>query len=80
MADFYNNRIGAVQKLVPNFFIKMYVIRFQNIQLSLKLGLKLSIHYLLEFNQSQCLKPYIEFTKQKRIKTLKNGDKNRKIR
>ena len=45
----------------------------------MRLGLKLKqIHHLLEFNQSQWLKPYVEFNTQKRIEAEKNGDKDGK--
>ena len=37
------------------------------------------IHRVLEFNQSQWLKPYNEFNTQKRIKTEKNNYKDRKV-
>ena len=33
---------------------------------------------VLEFNQSQWLKPYVEFNTQKRIQVEKNSDKNGK--
>ena len=33
---------------------------------------------MLEFKQSQWLKPYIEFDTHKRLEAEKNGDKNRK--
>ena len=33
---------------------------------------------ILEFCQSQCLKPNVEFNTQKRIEAEKNGDKNGK--
>ena len=35
-------------------------------------------HRILEFNQSQWLKPYIEFNAQKRMEAEKNNDKNGK--
>ena len=62
---------------MPNFFDKdKYVIHYEKLKLYLRLGLKLKkIHYLLEFNQSQWLKPYIEFNTQKRIEAEKNNDK-----
>ena len=36
------------------------------------------MHHVLEFNQSQLLKPYIEFNTQKTIKIEKNNDKDGK--
>ena len=36
------------------------------------------MHRLLEFNQSQWSKPYIEFSTQKKIKAKKNIDKDGK--
>ena len=67
MADLYNIPIGNVRKLVPNLFDKeKYVIHYENMKLNLRIGLKLKkIHRVLEFNQSQWLKPYIEFNTQK---------------
>ena len=67
IADLYDISIGNVKKLVPNFFDKeKYVLRHENLQFYLSLGLKLKkIHRLLQFNQSQWLKPYIEFNTQK---------------
>ena len=45
----------------------------------LRLGLRLKkIHHLLDFNQSQWLKQYIEFNTKKRIDAEKNGDKDAK--
>ena len=42
IANLYNIPIGNVQKLVPNFFVKgKYVIHYENLQLYLRLGLKL---------------------------------------
>ena len=42
IADLYNIPIGNVKKLVPNLFDKeQYVIHYENLQLYLRLGLKL---------------------------------------
>ena len=42
IADHYNIPVGSVKKLVPNFFDKEeYVIHYGNLQLYLRLGLKL---------------------------------------
>ena len=48
---------------MPKVFDKeKYVLHYENLQLYLREGLKLqNIHSVLEFNQSQWLKPYIEF-------------------
>ena len=80
IADLYNIPIGNVQKLMPNFFDKeQYVLHYENLELHLELGFKLKkIHHALEFNQSQWLKPYIEFNTQYRIEAERNGDKDGK--
>ena len=36
-------------------------------------------HGVLEFNQSQCLKPYVNFNTQERIEAEKNGDIDGKV-
>ena len=60
--------IGKVEKLIPNLRDKeKYVLHYRNLQLYLKLGLKLKkIHCALEFSQSKWLEPYIAFNTQKR--------------
>ena len=56
------------------------MIHYENLQLYLRLRLKLKkVHRVLEFNQSQRLKPYIEFNTKKRIEEEKNNDKDRKV-
>ena len=74
IADFCNIPIGNVKQLVPNFFDKKkYVIHYENLKFYLRLELKLkTIHHILEFNQSQWLKPNIEFNIQKRIEAEKS--------
>ena len=45
IADFYNIPIGNVKKLVPNFFDKeKYVLHYENLQIYLRLGLKLKTY------------------------------------
>ena len=52
---------------------------YENMQLYLRLALKLKrTHHILEFNQSEWLKLYVEFNTQKRIKAEKNKDKDGK--
>ena len=47
VADLYNISIGNVEKFVPNFFDKAkYVIYYENLQLYLRLGLKLKKNIL----------------------------------
>ena len=74
IADLYNIPIGNVKKLVSNFFYKeKYVIQYENLKLYLRLRLKLKqIHRVLQFSQSQWLKPYIEFNTLKRIEAEKS--------
>ena len=79
IADLYNIPNGNVKKLVSNISDKeKYVLHYENLELYLRLGLKLNkMHCLLEFNQSQWLKPYIEFN-TKKLDKEKNGDKDEK--
>ena len=75
IADLCNINIGNVKKLVPNFFDKeKYVLHYENLRLNFSLGLELKkLHGILEFNQSQWLKLYIEFYAQNRIKAEKRS-------
>ena len=54
------------------------MLHYESLQLYLRLELKLKkkIHCILKFNQSQWLKPYVKFNKQKRIEPGNNGDKD----
>ena len=61
---------------MPNFLDKeKYVLHYENLRLGLKLK---KIHRILEFNQSQWLKPYIEFNTHKKSEADKNEDKDGK--
>ena len=59
IAYLYNIPIGNIKILVPNNLEKEYYpLHYQNIQLYLRLGLKLKqVHRVLELNLSQKLKP-----------------------
>ena len=52
IVDFYNIPIYSNKKLLPNFFDnEIYVIHYKNLQLYLRLGLKLKkIHLISEFS------------------------------
>ena len=65
---------------MTNFFDKeKYAIHYENLQLCLRLGLKLKkIYRVFEFKQSQWLKQYVEFNTQKKTEAEKNGDKDGK--
>ena len=61
IGDIYNIPTGNVKKLVRNFFDnEKYVIRYKNLKLYLR-------HHILEFNQSQPPKKYIELNTQEKI-------------
>ena len=60
IADLYNIPIGNVKKLVPNLFVKeKYVIRYKNLQLYLRLVLKLKkIDLRIRIHSITMVKPY----------------------
>ena len=79
IGNLYNIPIGNVKKLVPNVFDREKYASLWKLTTILKTRIKTKkIHRVLEFNQSQCLKPHIKFNTQKRIEAEKNNDKNGK--
>ena len=68
IANKYSIKIGAVNKLVPNLSNKSkYILYYRNRQLYLSLGMKfVSVHRILKFKQSDCLKKSINFNIEKR--------------
>ena len=67
IANKYGIKIGRVNKLVPNLGNKSkYVVDYRNLQLYLSLGMKLTkVHRILKSNQSDWLKKYNYFYKDK---------------
>ena len=65
IADIYSIPIGNVKKLVSNFFDKKVHDPLWKLEKLLKIRTEAKkIHQVLEFNQSQCLKQYVEFNRQ----------------
>ena len=77
-ANKQNITTGSVKKLVANLMNKNnYVIHDRNLQQCLKLGIKLKkIHRILQFEQSDWMKSFIDFNTQKRMKSTNEPDKN----
>ena len=68
----------SVEKLVPNLCDKKkYILHYRNLQLYLKLGMKLGkIHQVLRFTQKQWLKPYIEHNTEMRKQGTSDFEKD----
>ena len=78
IADKYEIKVGDVKKLIPNLGNKTnYVVHYRNLQLYLSLGMKLTkIHRVLEFNQSDWMKKYINFNTEKRVNAANDFEKD----
>ena len=67
MPDFYNIPNGNVKILVPNFVLikksMCFIMKTWNFIFKVTIKTK-KIHHVLEFNQSQWRKPYVEFNTQ----------------
>ena len=70
IADLCNIPIGNVKNQYLTFFDnEKYVLQYEKLQLYLRIGLILKeIHRILEFNQLQQLKSYVEFNTKKEQK------------
>ena len=68
IADWYDIKVGGVNKLIPNLSDKInYVVHYKNLQYYLPLGMKLvKIYRILSFKQSSWLKSYADFNTKKR--------------
>ena len=74
----YDIKSGGINKLAPNLIAKKnYGVHYRNLQYYLSQGLILKkVHRILEFKQSDWMKPYIDFNTQKRKEATNEADKN----
>lgn len=74
----FEHNTSKVAKLIPNLRDKVkYVSNYRNLQLYLSLGCELvKVHRVLEFEQSDFLKEYIDFNTDKRSKATNDFEKN----
>ena len=77
-ADEYEIKVGDVKKLIRNLGNKTnYVLYYQNLQLYLSLGMKLTkTHRVLKFKQSDWMKKYIDFSTEKRTNAANGFEKD----
>ena len=78
IADKYEIKVGDVKKLIPNLGNKTkYVLHYKNLQLYLPLGVKLiKIHRVLQLQQSDWIKKYIDFNTKKRMCATNDFEKD----
>ena len=86
LQNFHNNlpfmcekmKINKVEKLVPNLYDKKnYVIHVRALNQAIKPGLIIKrAHRMIEFDQSACLKPYIDFNTQLRTQAKNDFEKD----
>ena len=74
----YDIKTGGINKLAPNLMSKKnYSVHYRNLQYYLCQGLILKkVHRILEFKQSDWMKPFIDFNTQKRKEATNEADKN----
>ena len=78
IADKYGIRVGGVNKLVLKLGEKgRFILHYRNLQLYLSLRMKLvSVHKILEFEQCDWLKKYIDFNTDKRKNVVNSFEKD----
>ena len=74
----FNIKICTTKKLIPNLFPKKnHIAHYRNLKYSLAHDWKLTkVHRILEFKQSQWIKPYIDFNAEKRMRATNDADKS----
>jgi hypothetical protein len=67
-----------IEKLVPNFYDKeKYICHIKNLKYYIEKGLIVTkIHRILQFKQSEWLKPYIDFNTEQRTKSKNDFEKD----
>ena len=78
IVDWHDIKVGGIKKLIPNLSDKIrYVIHYKNLIYYLSLGMKLvKIHRVLTFKQSNWLKVFTDFNKDKRKESGDEFSKN----
>ena len=78
IADQHDIKVDAINKLIPNLGSKgRFVLNYRNLQMYLLLGTKLNKDYrILKFQQSNCLKNYIDFNTDKRKNDINSFEKD----
>ena len=78
IADKYRIEVGDVKKLIPNLGEKTnYVAHYRNLHLYLSLGMKRTkILRVLKVKQSDWMKVYIDFNREKRKNAVNSFERN----
>jgi hypothetical protein len=73
-----NGSYRGSDKLIPHLFEhKNYVLHYRNLKFIRQLGIKITkVHRILSFDQSQWLKPYIDFNTEKRQQAKNEFEKD----